>query len=119
MFSRNVVLNGTLPVGTRATNFEDYEIEDRLYSTLDNITKYINGTCKFQIVGWAKRGEVMDQGVAQPSQGLHHTAAAIMVQSGSLNHHITKLDPMKPSILSQNYLDSIRFDVSTGFTVSE
>ena len=80
--------------------------------------KYINLACKFQIIGWAKRGEVMDQGVAQPIQGLSHNASRIMVQSGSLNHHITRLDPMKPNMLNKEYLHSIKFNINTNFNAS-
>ena len=60
----------------------------------------------------------MDQGVAQPSQGLPHNASRIMVQSGSLNHHITRLYPMKPNILNKDYLQSIKFDINTDINVS-
>ena len=79
--------------------------------------KYINRIEKFQVVGWAKRGEVMDQEVSQPNNGLHSTAAKVMVQSGTLNHHITKLEPMNPSVLNSEYYDTLRFNVDTGFNV--
>ena len=68
-------------------------------------------------MGWAKRGEVMDQGVSQPNNGLHGTAAKVMVQSGTLNHHITRLEPMTPSDLNHDFYNTLRFNVETGFTV--
>ena len=55
------------------------------------------------MIGWAKRGEVMDQGVSQPNNGLHGTAAKVMVQSGTLNHHITRLEPMDPTDLNSDH----------------
>ena len=66
-FLEKFILTRAFPVGTRAENFEDYEIKDRLYSAIHNVMKYLNLACKFQIIGWAKRGELMDQGVAPPS----------------------------------------------------
>ena len=118
-FLEKYILNGNLPAGVRANTFEDYEIEDRFFSSLDYITRYINTKGKFQVVGWAKRGEVMDQGVSQPNNGLHHTASRVMVQSGTLNHHITILEPMTPSALNSEYYDGLRFNVETGFNVSD
>ena len=68
-----------LPSGIRASVFEDYKIEDHLYNALNNVTTYINNLCQFRIIGWAKRGEVQDQGVDQPSNGLPHNASRAMV----------------------------------------
>ena len=85
---------------------------------MDYITRDINNTGKFQVVGWAKRGDVMDQGVSQPNNGLPHNALKVMVQSGTLNHHIIKLEPMTPSILNSEYYDGLQFNVETGFNVS-
>ena len=81
--------------------------------------KYINGKGKFLVQGWAKRGEVMDQNVDQPSNGLAHNAPKTMIQSGTLIHHVTKLEPMTPTALFQEYIDLLRFDVTVGFDVSE
>ena len=69
------------------------------------------------MVGWAKRGEVMDQGVSQPNNGLHGTAAKVMVQSGTLNPHITRLEPMDPTHLNSDYYDTLRFNVEAGFNI--
>ena len=72
----------------------DYEVEDRHYNAWSDISAYINRLGNFRIIGWAKRGEIQDQGVAQPGQGLQHNAAKVMVQSGTLNHHICRIEPM-------------------------
>ena len=116
-FLENYIMSGPLPQGTRAVHFEDYEVEDRHYNAWSDITAYINRLGNFRIIGWAKRGEIQDQGVAQPGQGLQHNAAKVMVQSGTLNHHICRIEPMKPSILNQSYLKTLKFDVRTGFHV--
>lgn len=117
-FLDKYIFKGNLPVGIRADAFEDYEVEERFSYRLDKIMKYINSKGKFLVVGWAKRGEVMDQNVDQPSNGLPHNTPKTMVQSGTLNHHITKLEPMTPTVLSQEFLDILRFDVIVGFNVS-
>ena len=79
-FLETFILKGNLPVGIRANSFEDYVIEERFFNALDAFTKYINSKGKFLVIGWAKRGEVMDQGVSQPSNGLPYNAPKTMVQ---------------------------------------
>ena len=79
---------------------------------------YISRSSKFVVIRWIKRGQVLDQGVAQPGNGLQHNAAKVMVQSGSLTHHVTRLDLMRPNLVNQEYLETLKFDVSTGFAVT-
>ena len=45
---------------------------------------------------WLKRGEVLDQGVDQPNNGLPYNATRTTVESGTLNHHIKRFEPMTP-----------------------
>ena len=106
------------PIGTRANIFKDYEVKDRFFNAVDEVTKYINTLCKFWIIGWAKHSKVMDQGVAQPSHGLPHNAPRAMVASGKLTYHITWLDPMKPSLISLEHLSEIQFDTEKGFEIN-
>ena len=89
-----------------------------MFSALENDMNYINRRRIFVVIGWVKRGQVLDQGVAQPGNGLQHNAARVMVQSGSLTHHVTRLDLMKPRLVSKECLNTLKFNVSTGFTVS-
>ena len=118
-FLEKYIFTDPLPGGTRAVNFEDYEVEDRLFLALDKVTKYINRLCKFRIIGWAKRGEVQDQGVDQPNNGLPHNASRTMVQSGTLNHHVTRVDPMRPESVNIEYLNSLKFDIVEGFQTTD
>eukprot|EP00957_Ditylum_brightwellii_P055945 4239416-Ditylum_brightwellii.AAC.1 len=64
---------------------------------------------------WVKRGEVLDQGVDQPNNGLPYNAARTTVKLGNLNHHIVRVIPMKPEVLDIGYLNDLKFDVNTGF----
>ena len=75
--------------------------------------------CKFRVIGWANRGEEQDQGVDQPSHGPPHNTACVMVQSGTLNHHVTRLEPMKPQNVDLDHLKQMKFDVDRDFTVDE
>ena len=104
-----------LPAGTRIINFEDYEVENRFYHAFESITSYINRICKFCVLGWVKRGEVQDQGVDQPSNGLPHNAARVMVQYGTINQHITRIDAIRPEMVELKLLKQMKFDVVNGF----
>ena len=116
-FVDTYILCGTLPIATNASDFEDFEVEDRFYQSVEGIFNYINNNCKFQVIGWAKRGEVMDTGVAQPSNSLPHNAPRVVVKVGNLIHHITKIDPMAPHMLVQETVNNLCFDAVTGLSV--
>ena len=114
-FLENYIFTGPLPVGTKAKSFDSYQVEDNLYDSLTNVIKYINDRCNFRVIGWVKRGEIQDQGVDQPSDGLPHNAARVLVQSGTLNYHITRIDPMIPHSIEMGCLENLKFDVKTAF----
>ena len=117
-FLEKYIMTAPLPAGTRAINFEDYEVEDRFFNALESVTEYVNRVCRFRVIGWVKRGEVQDQGVDQPSNGLPHNTSRVMVQSGTINHHITRLDAMQPDQVDINLLNQMKFDVVNGFMLS-
>ena len=79
------LLTGPLPVGTCASNFEDFEVEDRLWAAAASVFEYINKKGGFRAFLWAKRGLVEDAGVDQ-SEG--YRAQKSTIESGVLNHHI-------------------------------
>ena len=98
-------MTGELPSGTRASIFEDYEIGDCIYSYFESVNRYINELCKFYVISWAKCGEVQDQGVDQPSNGITRNAARVMIYYGTLNHHITWIYHMRPSDVNVDMLN--------------
>ena len=119
-FNKTFIFNGSIPVGIRAVNLEDYEVEDRIYRTANKVFNLINTMAGgFMVSGWTKRGEVQDQAVDQPGNGLPHNAPRMMVQAGTLNHHITRLDPMKPQNVNLDSLRGLKIDVLTGLRPSE
>ena len=78
-FSEKFILTGELPSVTRASILENYRIGDRIYTSFESVTRYINELCKFRVIGCGKRGEVQYQGVDQTSNGIPHNAARVMV----------------------------------------
>ena len=116
-FNRQYIFSGPLPAGTRAAHMEDYEVEDRIYTAANSFFQLINNTAGgFMVVGWTKRGEVQDQAVDQPGNGLPHNAPRAMVQSGNLNYHITRIDPMRPKDVDLDILQGLKVDVATGLS---
>ena len=63
---------------------------------------------------WVKRGQVQDQVVDQPNNGLPYNAARSTVKSGILNHHIVRLEPMTPEAIDLDALNDLKFNVATG-----
>lgn len=113
-YNQHYIFNGVLPPGTRAHALDDFEIEDRIYRAARDAMDYINNNAGgFRVVGWAKRGEVQDQAVDQPGNGLPHNAPRVLVQSGNLNHHITRLDPMRPQDVDLSVLEGLKVNAAT------
>ena len=117
-FMRSYGWSDELPVGVKATHFESYQVENRVFEAIQGVTAYINNHGGFLAFLWVKRGEVNDQGVDQPNNGLPNNAAHTRVESGVLKHHIVRLDPMIPESSDIEQFDELKFDVKNGFEVS-
>jgi len=113
-FLEQYLLTAPLPAGTRASKFEDFEVEDIFFASIRNVINYINTSCGFRVIGWVKRGEVQDQGAEQPTS-TYGNPPRVMIQSGSLTHHVTTLDPMVPERIDLDHLASLKFDVLNDF----
>ena len=117
-FTNEFIFSGTMPINTKACHFLDnYVIEDRLLEAGVNVCNYINDNGLFMVILWVKRGEVLDQGVDQPNNGLPYNAESTKVESGNLNHHIVKLLPMHPEDIDMTVFNSLKFNVETGLRV--
>ena len=112
---KHFIYSGPLPVGTKASDFEPYDVEDRLYEAFRSVCEYINNHGGFRAMLWVKRGQVQDQGVDQPNNGLPYNGTRTTVESGILNHHIVRLKPMTPEAIDLDELNKLKFDVATGF----
>ena len=42
----------------------------------------------------------------------------VIVQSGALNHHITRLDPLKPQNIDIDHLETMKFNVDCDFEIN-
>ena len=102
-------------VETQVITFEDCEVEDLLFMTMDSVIIFIRNIYNFRMIGWIKRGDVQDQGVDQSSNGLSLNAGRVIVQSGRVNYCITKLDPTHPGIFDLTALNRMKFDVVNGY----
>ena len=117
-FTNEFIFKGTLPVNTKACHFLDnYVIEDRLLEAGINIFDYINTNGLFKVILWVKRGEVLDQGVDQPNNGLPYHAESTRVESGNLNHHIVRLFPMKPDDLDMTEFEALKFNIDESMRI--
>lgn len=94
---------------------EDFEVEDRIFNAANAVTTYINDNAgRFMVIGWTKPGEVQDQAVDQPGNGLPYNAPRAMVQAGNINYHVTRIDPMIPEVIDNDVLNGLKVDVTTG-----
>ena len=114
-FMKNFIYSGPLPVGIRAKDFKEYEIEERLFESFRAVCEYIKNHGGFQIFGWVKRGEILDQGTDQPGSGLPHNAARTMIESANLSYHIVRMEPMVPENIDVDELAALKFNVTQGF----
>ena len=80
-FLEKYILSASLPTGARASKFEDFEVEEKSFSSIEEVINYINTTCHFRVIGWVKRGEVQGQGADQPSSLYGSNSGIIMIQS--------------------------------------
>ena len=78
--------------------------------------EYINEKGGFRAFVWARRGLVEDAGVDQPEG---YRAQKSTIESGLLNHHIVRLEPMVPSAIDLAELKSRQFNVDTGFRTGD
>ena len=112
---KTFIYSGALPMGTKASDFNSYEVEERLYDAVASVFRYINEHGGFRIYLWVRRGEVEDQGVDQPNKGLAWNAARATVKSGLIKHHIVQIEPANSAALDVATLNGLKFDVSSGF----
>ena len=113
-FSRKYVFSGPFAAGTSVATLEDFAVTDRIYDAAESVFNLINSNGGWLVYGWTKRGEIQDQAVDQPGNGLPHNAARVMVEAGNLNYHVTRIDPMEPGDIDMDTLNGLKVDVATG-----
>ena len=112
-FMLNFLLSGQFPVGTCAADFtNNYDVNERMWDAVEGVFNYINDNGGFRAFVWAKRGVVEDAGVGQPEG---YGAERMTVESGILNHHVARLEPMEPEKIDVATLWGKKFNVDVGF----
>mmetsp|Transcript_17424 Transcript_17424/g.31529 ORF Transcript_17424/g.31529 Transcript_17424/m.31529 type:complete len:149 (-) Transcript_17424:125-571(-) len=115
-FTEKFILNGPLPTGTRVSRLEEFTVDERICNAANEAFDLINSSGGFMVFGWTKRDEVQDQAVDQPGNGLPRNAPRVVVEAGTLNYHVTRMDPMNPETIDLGALDRIQVDVATDLT---
>ena len=115
-FLDNFVFNGAIPSGTRARHLEEFDVDERINTAVVDMLDCINSRGGFKIFGWTKRGEIQDQAVDQPGNGLPHNAPQNMIEAGELVFHVTRVEPVRPEDIDLNILEGFRVNVATDLT---
>jgi len=115
-FNRTFIFTGDLPIGTRASHLEEFVVDGRINNTATAAFNMVNRRGGWTVSGWAKRGEVQDQAVDQPGNGLPHNAPRVLIEAGNLTYHITRMVPTHPEDIDLNELEGLKVNVATDLT---
>ena len=108
-FCRTFIFNGDLPNGIRASHLEEFVVDERINNAANAVFDLVNSTGGWTISGWAtKRGEVQDQAVDQPGNGLPYNAPRVLIEAGNLNYHITRMVPTRPEDIDLDVLEGLK-----------
>ena len=94
-------------------------MEDEIFNVVTTVTNYINNNGRFLVTGRDNGGEVQYQGVDNPNNGIPYSESRVMVQPGTLNHHITRIDTISPGDIDLEVLHDLKFNITTVFRVEE
>ena len=117
-FMKTFIYSGALRMGTKASDSNSYEVEERLYDAVASVFRYINEPGGFRIYLWVRRGEVEDRGVDQPNRGLAWNAERATAKLGVIRYHIVRMEPSNPAALDVDALEGFKFNVSSGFNTA-
>ncbi len=112
-FLDKYVFDGAVPSSTRARHLEDFVVDGRIRAAVGNVLGYINSQGGFKVYGWTKRGEIQDQAVDQPGNGLPHNAPQNVVEAGELVFHVTRVEPARPKDIDLTILNGFKLNPAT------
>ena len=78
--------------------------------SIDSVLQYINETGGFTVVGWYKRGEIVD--VSKESKNQEDRVVA-----SEITYHLVAIKPTYPTLLNEDILRERRYRVSQLETV--
>ena len=114
-FLTKFITTGLFRQGTRVAYCEEFNVDNSIFNSVRLVVNYININGGFPVFGWVKCGEVQDQGVDQLNTVLAYNAQRVMVEAGTLNNHISRLDPMFPMCIDLEELKEKKFNSTNGF----
>lgn len=99
-----LILKAPWPVTVTKTDLDNTDAKSGYDRVLDDIARYINRSGGFTIIGWYKRGEVVDQS--------NRDSGNAQIDSGTVSYHITSIRPTRSSLETSNTLAEKKFDMT-------
>lgn len=100
---------GRFPVGVTAAMMNDNRrARVEFMKSVQLQLEYVNKNCGFSVVGWIRRGEVVDQGVDAPIGRNEHPQ---MIDAGEFTYHISHIEPTRAAVRVSKELAELKFDV--------
>ena len=92
----NFLLKGQLFQGTRASVFDDYDIEELMEQNSIKVFNTVKAGGGWTGIGWTKLGKVQDKATDQAATNTYNAAQPILGCTGTIVHHLLSLVPSKP-----------------------
>ena len=109
-FIDNFILRDEIPIGVRANDLMQYQIEDSLNEALEKVLELVNNTGGWTSIGWCKQGQVQDQAAAQ--EGVYN-APQVQIQAGTTTYHLVKLVPSRPDQINPVAMQNLKMDFNS------
>ena len=103
-------LDHDLPLSLTCNRLDNTEESFNLEDSIDSVLQYINETGGFTVVGWYKRGEIVD--VSKDSKNQEDRVLA-----SEITYHAVAFKPTYPILLNEDILRERRYRVSQLETV--
>ena len=103
-------LDHDLPLSLTCNRLDNTEESFNLEDSIDSVLQYINETGGFTVVGWYKRGEIVD--VSKESKNQEDRVVA-----SEITYHLVAIKPTYPTLLNEDILRERRYRVSQLETV--
>jgi len=113
-FLATYIFNGEFPIGTRQSALADWEMDERIITTTDNVFRSINNAGGWTVIGWTKMGHVRDEAAPEGPRGAFNGQnEEAKVEAGTLKYHISSLFPTTPQDVNLVQMDSYRIDLTS------
>ena len=103
-------LDHDLPLSLTCNRLDNTEESFNLEDSIDSVLQYINETGGFTVVGWYKRGDIVD--VSKESKNQEDRVIA-----SEITYQLVVIKPTYPTLLNEDILRERRYHVSQLETV--